>query len=637
MSKKVLIIGAGYAGIETALTLNKKKKKDELEITLVDKNSYHTLLTELHEAAGNRVSEEAVRIPLDRIFKYTDVKVILDEIETFDFARNTVSSDTKEYTYDYLVVSMGSTPNFLGITGLKENAFTLWSFEDAVKIREHVKRCFTLAAQEKDPDTRKKLLTFVVGGAGFTGVEMIGELAFWTKDLSKFHNIDYSEVRLVIVDMLPRILNNLSEKNAKTAHKYMEKKLGIEILLNTSIKEVTSEGFSTGDKFIGTQTLIWAAGVRSCSEADEMPVEKLGGPRRLKVDKFCRTQAANVYAAGDLSCLLNDEGEPYPAMVENAVQTGHGVAMNILRVIRNQEQEVVKVKMHGTMVSVGNFFAVSEIMGRILPIWLSIVMKFMVNIHYLWEITGFWGPARYLYHEILERRQSKLLLERHWSTRMQVWWVVPLRLFLGWTWLYEGIKKIGEGWFTSPKLANFLGYVTSAAQSGTDATSSATSAAGGSAAGAATAAAPVIQNIFSLNLGILQVHLEKTTEMIFRIDIGIVKRFIQTFALASDTSQMFFQIVVVIAEIAIGLALISGTFTFLASLASLAMMANFMTTTGIYERTWWMLFAAVACMGGAGRAFGVDYYLIPYLNNLWEYIWKNHKFKLFFKPTTSGS
>lgn len=622
MAKKVLIVGAGYAGIEAALALNKKHKKGEVEITLIDKNEYHTLLTELHEAAGNRIPEEGIRIPLNRIFKYTGVKVLNEEIKKFDFENNKLHSQNKEYSYDYLIMAMGSTPNFFGISGLKEHAFTLWSYDDAIRIREHIKKCFVQAAQESDAAERRRLLTFVVGGAGFTGVEMIGELAFWTKDLAKEHNLNHKEVRLIIVDMLPRILNNLSERNASKAHSYMEKKLGIEIMLQTPVKEVTAEGFSTGEKFIDTRTLIWAAGIRACEEVDAMDLEKVG-PKRLKVDEFGRAGYPNVYSVGDMSCFFNETGKPYPAMVENAIQTGHGAAMNILRDIRQQKQERVTVTMHGTMVSVGNYFAVSEIMGRELPVWLSVIMKFLVNIHYLWEITGFWGVARYLYHETLERRQRKWIVEQHWSTRVQAWWLAPLRLFLGYLWFYEGIKKILEGWMVSPKLAAFFGY-TGGADGATSATPASDAAAG--------TAASAVETLFHLDIfGFFQVFLEKSTEMIFRIDFLPVKWFVETIVLANDTTQMVFQIGVVLAEIAIGLALFSGTFTFIAAAASIALTANFIMTTGIFEKTWWMPFAAIACMAGAGRAFGVDYYLIPYLNNLWEYIWKNHKIRLFFK------
>ena len=197
------------------MTLNKKKKKDELEITLIDKHDYHTLLTELHEVAGNRVGEDAVKVPLRDIFRYTDVRVVRDEIKSFDFDNHEISSDKRKYKYDYLVIAIGSEPNFYGVSHVDDVTFTLWSFEDAVAIRDHVLECFRQAAVEEDEREIERLLTFVVAGAGFTGVEMIGELAHWTRDLAREYDIDYKKVRLVIVDMLPNVLGCLDEKSAK--------------------------------------------------------------------------------------------------------------------------------------------------------------------------------------------------------------------------------------------------------------------------------------------------------------------------------------------------------------------------------------------------------------------------------------
>lgn len=631
MSKKVLIVGAGYAGIEAALTLNKKKKRDKIEITLIDKNPYHTLLTEIHEVAGNRVSEEAVRIPLRSIFKYTDVKLVMDEIKEFDLDNNTLRSEDNEYHYDYLILALGSTPNFFGIPGLKEHAFTLWSFEDAVRIREHIKRTFILAEQEKDSEKRKRLLTFVVAGAGFTGVEMIGELAIWVKSLCKEHNIPRKDVRLVIVDMLPRILNTLNEKNAAKAHQYMEKKLGIEIMTSTKILEATEKGLVVEGGFIETATIIWAAGVRSSMDVENIDAEKLGNAKRLAVDEFGRTKHKNVYVAGDISGLLDENNKFYPAMVENAIQTGHGVAMNILNDIRGKDQNKITVKMHGTMVSVGNYFAVSEILGRNLPVWLSIVMKFLVNIHYLWEITGFRGAAVYLYHEVLDRRQHKNLIEKHYTTDMRAWWTTPLRLFLGGMWLYEGIKKALEGWFTTPKLAEFLGM---AADSQSAATGSALY-------------LTKVEETFSIKTGIINFLLGTESKVVegtaisavnfakvelFHFgDFNLVPWFLRNVVLASDGLAMFFQVLVVILEIGIGLLLFGGALSFIASAISLGLLAMFVTSTGLYMDTWWMVFASIAVMGGAGRAFGLDYYLIPWLNNIWESWWKTRRFRLFFK------
>lgn len=632
MSKKIVIIGAGYAGIEAALKLNKLNENKEADITIIDKNSYHTLLTELHEVAGNRVSEEAVRIPLNKIFKYTRVNVVCDQIIQYDFDNNRVLSDTKEYPYDYLVLAIGSSPNFYGIKGLKEYAYTLWSFDDAVKIREQIKKCFLKASSEEDPEKRKEMLTFVVSGAGFTGVEMIGELAHWVKSLVREYRIDSNEVRLILLDMLPRILNNLDEENARRAHEYLEKKLKVEVLLNTGVKEVTSEGFSTGNDFIKTKTLIWTAGVRACYDVDEMPLEKPCRSQRVKVDEFCRTDYSNVYAAGDVSghiCPL--DSREYPAMVENAIQTGYGVAKNIVNAMEGKNQETIIVEMHGTMVSVGNYFAVSEIMGKRLPIWLSVIMKYLVNIHYLFGIRGFAGVARYLYHEVLERRQRKLFLEKHWSTRMQAWWLAPLRVFLGVIWLIEGLRKVKEGWLVSPKLASFLGMATDGLTGATP----------------GQAFVKRIDEVFQLKLHIFNFLLGKETTMLqgqgissslfTKIELfhfgefNLVPWFLKNIVLAGDGIAMFFQVLTVIFEIGIGLLLIGGAFTFLSSVVSVGLLVMFVTSTGLYEKSWWMIFASIAVMGGAGRAFGMDYYLMPYLCNVWDNFRKNGRFKLFFK------
>ncbi len=383
MTRRIVIVGAGYAGVETALSLNRHKKELDVEIVLVDRNPYHTLLTELHEVAGNRVSEEAVKVPLREIFRYTAVKTVTANIGAFDFEGKKLTHDQGTIPYDVLVLAMGGAPNYYGIPGLKEHAMTLWSHDDAVVLRGHIERCFLLASQEKDPVARKRLLTFVVGGAGFTGVEMMGELALWTRHLCRQHDIPRPDVRLLLVDLLPTIMSNLSKANIGKSQKYLEHKLGVEILLNTSIKEATAEGVVTGTGVLDTKTFIWAAGVRSNLIVDGLPLEAVGGQKRLKVDEFGETGIKGVYAVGDIGALLDDKGKPYPAMVENAVQTGKGVARNILAELSGKPRTPVTVAMHGIMVCIGRWFAVSDIMGKSLPVWLSILMKYLVNMHYL--------------------------------------------------------------------------------------------------------------------------------------------------------------------------------------------------------------------------------------------------------------
>ncbi|MDD2579256.1 MAG: NAD(P)/FAD-dependent oxidoreductase [Eubacteriales bacterium] len=633
MSKRVLIVGAGYAGIEAALYLNRKARREDLDICLVDKNPYHTLLTELHEVAANRQDEESVRIPLREIFRDTKVRWTTDEIVSFDFDHNRAVGQREIYDYDYCIIAIGSSPAFYGINGLKEHAFTLWSFDDAVKIREHIRDCFMKARTEKDPEERKRLLTFVVGGAGFTGVEMVGELAIWVKSLCRENNIDRKDVRLVLLDLLDRVLPVLDQKNSAKSHRYMTKRLGIEIMLETNIQEMKADEVLTSRGLIGTRTMIWCAGVCCNEDASDVSISRVGGARRFAVNEYCQTEKTNVYAIGDCGALADENGRPYAAMVENAIQSGEGAAANILRDIHGEEPKKVEVKFHGTMVCIGNYFAVSEIMGKRLPSWLSVIMKIMINAHYLFEIMGLRGPARYLKSELVDRKQEKRFLARHYSPKMQAWWVMPLRMFLGAYWLYEGIVKATQGWFANPKLAEFLGMARNYELSA-DAVSS------------ASAGGLRLDDIIRINIKLFDFRIGEATQMLdgtavgtdifTRLDLlrfgnfSLVPWIIEGWALHSQGWEMFFQIAITLAEIIVGLMLIGGAFTFVAGIGSFALLAMFTTSTGLYMHSWWMIFASIVCMGGAGRAFGMDNYLIPWYTRVWESWYKNRKLKLFF-------
>lgn len=651
MSKKIVIVGAGYAGIEAALKLNKKGKRDDLDITIIDRNPFHTLLTEIHEVAGNRVGEDAVKIPLKDIFRDTHVNLVVDNIESYDFQGKKVVSAGHEYHYDYLIMSIGSTPNYFGIQGLEEHGFPLWSVDDAITVREHIERCFIQAETETDAERRKRLLTFVVGGAGFTGVEMIGELAQWAKKLCRQYNVSRKEVRLIIVDMLSCVLSNLCEKCCVKAHKYLEK-IGVEVVLQTAIKEVTPDCIMLGENRVDTNTLIWAAGVRSALDVEKTDLDK-GQGRRLVVDEYCRTKYQNVYAIGDVGALKDEKDKPYPAMVETALQTAEGAAANILNDIRGKEPEPIKVKLHGVMVSIGNYYAVADLMGVRPGRWISLIMKYIVNMHYLNGIMGLKGIWNYLQDEILHRRQHKRFLQRNYTKTVQGWWLVPLRLFLGWSWFYEGLKKVQEGWFTSPKLAAFLGYSASGADAASTATgaapaataavnavSSATQAAANvanavsSATQAVAGAAPAVtEKLLNIDLGFLGFFLERTgssAPLVFRVKFFIVDWIVNGWVLATDGWSMFFQVFIVILELIVGLAIFSGTLTFLSSIVSLGLLAMFMTTTGMYDTSWWMLFAGIAVAAGAGRAFGLDHWVLPYFGRVWDATKKNGRLTLIF-------
>jgi NADH dehydrogenase len=215
----------------------------------------------------------------------------------------------------------------------------------------------------------------------------------------------------------------------------------------------------------------------------------------------------------------------------------------------------------------------------------------------------------------------------HFSNRTPSFLLVPVRVWLGAVWLFEGIMKAVEGWLAEPKLTGFFGgaqswydNILNSGAGTTDATSSATEQVGN----AATSAGTVIFNFDFFGLFqaffISGKELEQSTlsDLAFKLDIPVMNWFVNNFILSADTMQVVMQVFIVLAEILIGLALIGGLFTFPASAFSLVLQFMFVTTTGLYLVTFWMIFAAVAVLIGGGSTFGLDYYAIPALKKAWK-------------------
>ncbi|WP_058486815.1 FAD-dependent oxidoreductase [Defluviitalea phaphyphila] len=578
MSKKIFILGGGYGGIQAALTLQKKKKKtDDIEIYLIDKNPYHTLLTELHEVAANRIEEDGVIVYLKDIFKYTDVHVIQDYIQQIDFEKQILKSPKNEYSYDYLIMAIGSEPNFYGIEGMKENSFTLWSYKDALTIKNHILEMFQKASLEKDPSKRRAYLTFAVGGGGFTGTEMIGELALWVNDLAKQYDVNRDEVRLILIETLPNILPILDNSLVEKSVKYLKNKLGVEVLTNSKITKVDKTSFVLNDnEIINSHTLIWTGGVQANRCLSKFDLET-GKSQRVCVDEYTKTHYKNVFAIGDFSLFITEDNKPLPALVEAALETGKSAAINILNSIRGKELEKAKPKLHGVMVSVSKNYAVANIMGMKLSGLPALFMKHLVNIHYLFGIGGFEIIRKYLNHEFWGVKHKKRFFHDHLEKTTPTFLIVILRLYLGYMWLMSGIEKIDSGWFEYIMLGG----------SNVDGTSGAS---------------------------IMQLVSNHTPNWYAWI--------VDTFIIPN---AMLFQKLVVLTELGLGLAFITGTFTFIAAIVSIGMNINFLLSTGLNDL--WFLVTSIPMLFGAGRSFGVDYYLIPYLMRQWRYFVRNKKLK----------
>jgi len=675
MEKRIVIIGAGYAGILTAKKLAKKfKKEKDVNITIIDKNPFHTMLTELHEVAANRVDEDSIKISLSKVFAGRNVSVKMDTINSIDFAKKSVIGANASYSYDYLVLAAGSTPTFFGVPGAEEFTFKLWSYQDAILLRDHIQMVFHKAMLEANPEERKKLLNFWVVGAGFTGVEMIGELAEYIPILCEKFRIDRNEVSLNNVDGLSRVIPTLTEKLSTKVENRL-KKMGVKVQLNAMVAGIGKDyiDLKQNDKVVRNtaSTIIWAAGIQSADVTQKTGTSlevTRGG--RVQVDSYLRSSKnENVFVIGDnMYYIPAGEEHPVPQMVENCEQSAHTAAHNIECTITGKgKMQEYKPQFHGVMVCIGGRYGVCQVglPGHFfsMPSFLAMFAKHFINIIYFIQVLGWNKVFHYLKQEFFTIRNCRSFVGGHLSNRTPSFLMVPLRVWLGAVWLFEGIMKIVEGWFNKPMLTGFFGGANdwynsilygAKATASTDASITLTTAAtdtitkavgmvsksihainltadavtsateSGSTDGAAAAVGHVIVN-FNI-LGLVKVifvsgkQLADSTlsDYAFRLDVPFMNWFVDKLILPYNGVQIAMQIFIVVAEILIGLALIGGLFTTPAAAFSLILQFMFVCTTGLYLGTFWMIFGGVAVLIGAGRTFGLDYYAMPGLKKAWK-------------------
>ncbi|MDX9897343.1 MAG: NAD(P)/FAD-dependent oxidoreductase [Spirochaetia bacterium] len=631
-TKKILILGGGYGGVGVGKILEKHfRKQANIQITLVDKKPFHTLMTELHEVAGWRTEPESIQVSFKKIFGTKKIEVVLDEITSVDFKAKKAVGKARTYEFDYIIVGAGAEPEYFNIPGVKENSFSLWSFEDAMRIRHHVEDVFARAAEETDPEVRKRLLTFVVAGAGFTGIEMIGELLEYRDVMCKKYYLNRSETRVINIEALPSILPILEESLRVRAEKYLAK-MGCELMLNASIigaepgKVLCKDG-----KVFETDTFIWTCGVKGSSFAAGLDLPKgERGRGRLQVDAELKSpDYPYVYVVGDNAFFL-ENGKPLPQIVEAAHQMAEVVAKNIIADVEgNPERHAFKSNFHGFMVSIGGRYGVANAGGIKCSGFMALAMKHIINMGYLLSIAGINQVWEYVKHEFLDIKNRRSFIGGFAAHKVRGYWPLLLRMWLGLMWVIGGVNKIGEGWLAWSE-GSKSGWMFSSGviQKGVPIVEavSAASDAGDWAEPIveATAAASdaVVETVSIVADGATRAFGEvwDLTKPIFDFN-GVVSTWFRTTfmdGMFAFLPYQGFQAMIVVTEIAIGLAIFGGFFTWWAAMASIAMCVVF-TLSGMFA--WdqlWFVFAAILMLGGAGRSFGLDYWSVPFFKKWWN-------------------
>lgn len=645
--KKIVVLGGGYAGVLTAKKLAKKfKKNKDVQITLIDKQSYHTMLTELHEVAAGRVDEESIRMDLKRIFAGRNVEVVLDEIKTIDFDQKVLVSDQQSYEYDYLVIGTGCKPTFFGIPGA-EHAHQLWSYTDAVNLREHILNMFRQAALTADKQKRRELLTFVTVGAGFTGVEMAGELGEWKDELCRSFHIDRDEVSLYIVDFAPKVLPMYPDKLIKKAEKRLIK-LGNELVINSAVSEIHEDKvvLNKGEKVIQTHTVIWAAGIEGSDIVDQASVEKAGRGRIVTNGHLQAKDYEDVYVVGDnIFYIPEGEERPVPQMVENAEHSAPVVAHNIAVDINGGTHKTYKPTFHGSMVCIGSRYGVAQVgmpgMWFNLSGFFAMASKHLINIIYFIQVLGFNKIWSYLMHEFFHTKNNRSMVGGLLSNSAPVFWKFPLRIFIGFMWLQQGLTKLPKivhdfnnvFLLPAPPKADTIGGASEAvSQVVPEVVETVTAASGAIAEGASSAAAAVSQTVSDVvsNSGdIFTMLADAIHDFMNWITVLPVPGFVENmvnwsmdaFFYTPDGTQ-FTQLAslvqggMICGEIIFGGMLIIGLFTPVAAIATIAMGCMIWASGMAPTEMLWYLVGGFALIGNSGMVLGLDYYVWPWIRKM---------------------
>ncbi len=366
---RVLILGGGHAGVQAARELRRAgRAQDRLEIAVVSHDNaeaWHGLMPQI---VSGIVQPQHVMVPLRETLK--GVTVYTYRVEQIDLANGRVAlsrggeGDEIVLDYEYLVLALGSVTDLSRFPGLVEHGLPSKTIGDFFHLRNHLIDMLEAASIETDPATRQQMLTFVVAGAGFSGVEIASEANALIRGALRFYPmIPASEVRVVTVDIVPRILPSLNERLSERASRHLRRR-GIELLLGVGLASATANAVTLSNGVrIPTRTIIATVGIGPNPLIQSLPVPFARG--RIQCDAFCRVPGwPGVYAAGDNAAVPHARtGEPCPPTAVFALKQGRHAARNILAEIRCQPLQRYSDESMGEMVILCRGYGVAQVKG----------------------------------------------------------------------------------------------------------------------------------------------------------------------------------------------------------------------------------------------------------------------------------
>ena len=414
---RVVIIGGGFGGLEAAKAL----RKADVRVTLLDRQNHHLFQPLLYQVATAALSPADIAEPLRHILrKQENAEVILGEAERIDVHRKKVVTAEGELDYDFLIVAAGARHSYFGHEKWEKFAPGLKSLDDALEIRRRMLLAFEVAEKTDDDEERRAAMTFVIVGAGPTGVEMAGAVAEIARVtlVKDFRHIDSSQARVILLDSAPRVLQMLDPELSESARRQLFD-IGVEVRPLTLVEKLSEEGVQIkGGEKIAARTIVWAAGNAASPLGASLgvPVDKQG--RVIVRDDLSIPGHRDVFVIGDQAHFAPGGGAPLPGLSPVAMQQGRHAARNIRILLAGGWTEKFEYFDKGTMATIGRHRAVADagfMRFSGLPAWLAwlfIHIIFLVGFRSKVMVLLSWAYAYVTYG-----RGARLITGRHWGSK----------------------------------------------------------------------------------------------------------------------------------------------------------------------------------------------------------------------------
>lgn len=406
----VVIVGGGFGGLHAARAL----RRAPVRITLIDKRNHHLFQPLLYQVATGGLNTSDIAAPIRRILRgQKNVTVLMAQVTDVDVEDKRIWMDGRELSYDHLVVATGATHAYFGHAEWAVHAPGLKSLEDAQEIRRRVLLAYERAEAEPDPEQRREWLTFVVVGAGPTGVELagaLGEIAHRTL-ARDFKNVDTREAQILLLDAGERILGTYPPELSASAVEQLET-LGVEVRTGARVTGIDGSGIECEDGRIPARTVLWAAGVKASPLAASLdtPLDRAG--RVLVEPNLTIRGRDDLYVIGDLAALEQD-GAWIPGIAPAAIQQGNHVARAILRRIEGRPVEPFRYRDKGSLATIGRARAVAlfgntRFTGIVAWwLWLAVHIFFLIGFRNRFVVMFEWSWAYWTW-----QRTNRVILQR---------------------------------------------------------------------------------------------------------------------------------------------------------------------------------------------------------------------------------